>query len=113
MKILRDYKTYRSQHQTINSNNGSASSKDVKSRIWFKKGGSSASKDNRSALNGSEAGPARAFPSVDDYDIRVSTMGPREPGWIPLGEAHDGIAKVRLQDLQGIRVDREIKVSES
>lgn len=109
-QTLRDYKNYRSQSRF---ENGLGSFKGLKNRIWFTNGRSSTSKGDHLTLNGSEAGQAASFPSVPDYDFKVSAGGPREPGWTPLGMADHATAETQLQDLRGIQVHREIQVSQS
>ena len=89
--------------------------KSFKARLWLSKGHSSVRSDGRLPLDGEEtrgAIGAESSPSVQNYNVQVSAPAPNESEWTPLGVAENGKNSVQLQELGGIRVDREIRVSQ-
>ena len=72
--------------------------KRLKAHLWHSKGRSPTQSDGRLPLDGE--------------DVQVSAPNTRERGWTPLYVAGDGKDSVRMQELGGVRVDREISVSQ-
>lgn len=72
--------------------------KRLKAHLWHSKGGSCTQSDWRLPLDGG--------------DVQVPAPDARERGWTPLYVAGDGKDSVRMQELGGVRVDREISVSQ-
>ncbi|KAL9639793.1 MAG: hypothetical protein Q9164_000692, partial [Protoblastenia rupestris] len=110
IKIIRDLRGHSSAPQPKGYTSGSGSMKSLKARLWPSKASSSSRSGGHLPLHGGEAGAAGSSPSVQDYKVQISAPIPKESGWTPLGVSEDGKAGVRLQDLDGIRVDREVKV---
>ena len=72
--------------------------KRLKAHLWHSKSRSSTQSDGRLPLDGE--------------DVQVSAPTSRERGWTHLYIAGDGKDSVRMQKLGGVRVDREIGVSQ-
>jgi len=114
LKTIRDRGERSSASRSRSYTYGSGSKKSIKHRLWPSKGHSSAQSDGRVPLDGDQttmAIGAHSLPSVDKSDVQLSAPATREPGWTPLGVAEDGEDSIQLQELGGIRVDREIEIS--
>ena len=94
---------------------GLESKKDFKHRLWPLKGFSTSRPDDRRPLDTKQRAMAvgtESSPSVHKYSAYISAPPIQESGWTPLTIAEDGRECVQLQDFGGIRVDREIDVSQ-
>ncbi|KAF6233946.1 hypothetical protein HO173_007776 [Letharia columbiana] len=116
-KTLQDRRERNSASGSKSYTYGSGSLKGLKALLWPSQGRpSTLSRSNgRLPLDGEEtrgAVGAESSRSVEDYNVQVSAPVPREATWTPLGVAEVGLDDVQLQELGGIRVDREVKVSQ-
>ena len=85
--------------------------KSLRKRLWPWNGHSSTHSNLQSPLNGQDtagAPGADLFPLVHHYNVQASASR----SWSPLGIPEEGKHSVQLQELGGIRVDRDIQVSQ-